>query len=143
MAPDTLPRRSLRGGFLRDGRAVSGLIIISLIVLTALLAPLLTAAEPTAPVDVVTTRFLAPLATGPTGIFHLLGTDRFGRDVWTRLAYGARISLAVGLAGMAISVVLGFLVGSVAGGRSSWTLEVHGYEASQYTLEGSFPITVT
>jgi peptide/nickel transport system permease protein len=107
----TLPRKRL----LADGRATFGAAIIAAVVLAALVVPLLSRADPNAQVDVVATRFLPPFATDPSGAFHLLGTDRFGRDVWLRLAYGARISLAVGLAGMAISVVLGWLVGSVAG----------------------------
>jgi peptide/nickel transport system permease protein len=49
------------------------------------------------------------------GVFHLLGTDRFGRDVWARLLYGGRISLTVGVAAMAISLLLGVLIGAGAG----------------------------
>ncbi len=49
------------------------------------------------------------------GVFHLLGTDRLGRDVWTRLAFGARVSLGVGLLGVSLSVLIGVLVGGVAG----------------------------
>ncbi len=98
----------------RDGRARFGTAVIGAIILAALFAPLITPAEPSQ-IDVVTSRFLAPITTDGAGAFHLLGTDRFGRDVWTRLAYGARVSLAVGLLAMAISVLLGLLVGSVAG----------------------------
>jgi peptide/nickel transport system permease protein len=64
---------------------------------------------------VVATRFLGPLSTDGTGAFHLLGTDRFGRDVWTRLLYGARVSLLVGLLAMGISVLVGMLAGTTAG----------------------------
>ena len=46
---------------------------------------------------------------------HLLGTDEYGRDVFTRLLYGARISLTIGLLAMGIAVTIGTLVGSVAG----------------------------
>ncbi|MEP7326104.1 MAG: ABC transporter permease [Gemmatimonadota bacterium] len=98
----------------RDGRARFGILVIALIVLAAVFAPLLTRTEP-AQLDIVATRFLAPLTSDPTGAFHLLGTDRFGRDVWTRLAYGARVSLAVGILAMALSVLLGLFVGAVAG----------------------------
>ena len=79
----------------RDGRAVAGAAILALAVLAALLAPLL-AGDPIAQRAIVATRFLPPLATDPLGAFHLLGTDRFGRDVWARLVYGARVSLGVG-----------------------------------------------
>jgi peptide/nickel transport system permease protein len=63
----------------------------------------------------VATRFLSPLSTDPRGDFHLLGTDRLGRDVWARLVYGARISLGIGMLAMALSVILGLAVGGVAG----------------------------
>jgi len=47
--------------------------------------------------DIVATRFIPPLSSDAHGVFHPLGTDRFGRDVWTRLVYGARISMGVGV----------------------------------------------
>lgn len=98
----------------RDGRARFGIVMIALIVLAAVFAPLLTRAEPEQ-VNVVATRFLPPLSSDASGAFHLMGTDRFGRDVWTRLAFGARVSLAVGILAMALSVMLGLLVGAIAG----------------------------
>jgi peptide/nickel transport system permease protein len=107
----TVPRARL----LRDGRALFGVVVIGGVVLAALLAPLLSTGDPNVQGDVVATRFLQPLTTDGTGTFHLLGTDRFGRDVWTRLLYGARVSLLVGVLAMAISVLLGMLVGSAAG----------------------------
>jgi peptide/nickel transport system permease protein len=51
---------------------------------------------------------------GPSGR-HVLGTDNFGRDLWTRTAYGARISLTIGLASVAASLLLGATVGLVSG----------------------------
>lgn len=55
------------------------------------------------------------LITSPTGAFFLLGTDHLGRDILSRLIYGSRISLTVGLLGVAISFTIGVLVGGVAG----------------------------
>lgn len=98
-----------------DRRGRVGLALLGLIVLLATLAPWVTTFEPNAQGDVVATRFKAPLASDPGGALHLLGTDRFGRDVWTRLVYGARVSLATGLASTAIAVVIGLLVGAAAG----------------------------
>ena len=70
--------------------------------------------------DIVATRFLPPLATDSHGAFHLLGTDRFGRDVWARLLAGARVSLGVGALATIISVVLGVAVGAAAGFWRGW-----------------------
>ena len=47
--------------------------------------------------------------------FYILGTDRMGRDMWSRIAYGARISLTVGLVGVTISLFLGVLIGGISG----------------------------
>jgi peptide/nickel transport system permease protein len=65
--------------------------------------------------DIARVRFLPPFASDAHGVFHLLGTDRLGRDVWARLLYGARISLAVGVLAVLLSVVIGTAVGAVAG----------------------------
>ena len=47
--------------------------------------------------------------------FYILGTDRMGRDMWSRIAYGARISLTIGLVGVSISLFLGVLIGGISG----------------------------
>lgn len=52
--------------------------------------------------------------------FFPLGTDKYGRDLWSRIVYGARISLAIGLLATAISLVLGILVGGVAALAGGW-----------------------
>jgi peptide/nickel transport system permease protein len=99
---------------LRDPRARFGLAVIVVAVIVAVFAPLL-AVDPSAQRDIVATRFQPPLATDVHGTFHLLGTDRFGRDVWARLAYGARVSLGVGALAVLLSVVIGTAVGAAAG----------------------------
>jgi peptide/nickel transport system permease protein len=102
-------------GFLRqDRRARFGVIVLALAVGVALLAPLL-AVDPSVQHDIVATRFLPPLASDVHGTFHPLGTDRFGRDVWARLAFGARVSLGVGLLAVLLSVAIGTVVGAAAG----------------------------
>jgi len=105
---------------LRDGRALFGIAVIAAVALAALAAPLVTSGNPNTQGDIVATRFLPPLASDVHGGFHALGTDRFGRDVWTRLVYGARISLGVGLLAVLISVAIGTTVGAAAGYLRGW-----------------------
>src|SRR4051794_28600165 len=105
-----LPLHSL----LRDRRAQFGLLVIVLAAAIAVAAPLV-AGNPVVQRDIVATRFLPPLTTDVHGAFHALGTDRFGRDVWARLAFGARISLGVGVLAVLLSVAIGTAIGAVAG----------------------------
>jgi len=100
---------------LRDRRAAFGVYVLATMAVLATAAPLVTTASPAAQHDVVTTRFLRPLAIDRERVLHPLGTDRFGRDVWTRLLYGARISLSVSALAVLLSVVLGVSVGAAAG----------------------------
>ena len=100
---------------LRDGRAAFGAMVLLVVLLCALFAPLVTNGQPAAQRDIVATRFVPPLSSDTRGAFHALGTDRFGRDVWTRLVYGARVSMGVGVLAVMVSIVLGVTVGAVAG----------------------------
>jgi peptide/nickel transport system permease protein len=104
----------------RDRRAAFGLAVLLGAALVAILAPAL-AGDPIAQRDIVATRFLPPFASDIHGNFHLLGTDRFGRDVWARLAYGARVSLGVGTLAVVVSVIVGVAVGAAAGFWRGWT----------------------
>jgi peptide/nickel transport system permease protein len=99
---------------LDDPRARFGVGVLALTILIALCAPLL-AVDPSVQRDIVATRFLPPLHTDIHGTFHLFGTDRFGRDVWARLAYGARVSLGVGVLAVLLSLIIGTAVGAAAG----------------------------
>ena len=60
-------------------------------------------------------RLLPPGATGSKGAFYLLGTDELGRDLFSRLIYGARVSVSVGLLGATVSCVVGVAAGLTAG----------------------------
>ncbi len=92
---------------LRDPLAAAGLVIVVAIVLIAVLAPVLPLADPnlTAPAE----RLQPPLSAGA-----ILGTDGLGRDVLARLVWGARVSLAVGVAATLIAAFVGGLIGLVA-----------------------------
>ncbi len=107
-------------GAWRLRRTIIGVALLATVVATTLAAPLVTTGNPNTPRDVVATRFLAPLTQDVHGGFHPLGTDRLGRDVWTRLVYGGRISLAVGSLSVLISVMLGVLIGGLAGWWRGW-----------------------
>lgn len=100
---------------LRDRRGAFGVLVLLVVLACAVAAPLVTSGNPSAQRDIVMTRFLPPLASDVHGTFHPLGTDRFGRDVWTRLVYGARISMGVGVLAVLVSVALGLAVGAIAG----------------------------
>lgn len=104
-----------RDQFWRDRRARIGAVIVSLIVMLAWLGPVVAPTDPIGQHDVVNTRFLSPGTTDIHGAYHLLGTDRLGRDVWSRLVHGARVSLAVGALTMILSLTIGISVGLVAG----------------------------
>ncbi|MGV9802423.1 ABC transporter permease [Mycobacterium sp. NPDC003449] len=99
---------------LRARLALPALIVLALVVLCAVLAPVLSPFDPNA--QDLLTRLSPPQWTGG----HLLGTDNLGRDVLSRLIYGARISLFVGLAVALISGTIGALIGIVAGYRGGW-----------------------
>jgi peptide/nickel transport system permease protein len=95
--------------FNKNRVAVLGLFLMFGLYLATLLAPYLTSYEPNAIGDIAATRHLPP------SLDHLMGTDKFGRDVFTRVLYGARISLSIGFVGVSISVTLGTVVGAVSG----------------------------
>jgi peptide/nickel transport system permease protein len=108
-----------RTGLLRDRRAAFGLAVLLIAAAAAVTAPLI-AGDPLLQRDIVATRFLAPMSSDVHGQFHLLGTDRFGRDVWARLVYGARISLTVGGLAVLVSAAVGVAVGALAGFWRGW-----------------------
>ena len=116
-APDAasgthVPRGQLARRFLRNPLGVAALSVLVLIVLAAVFAPLLTSYSPNA-VSVLN------ILQGP-GAGHPLGTDGAGRDVWARLLYGARYTLAGALLATAVAAVLGITSGLVAGYYGRW-----------------------
>jgi peptide/nickel transport system permease protein len=108
-----------------DVRGAVGLGILVLLCGLALLAPVIAPVDPATQGDILQNRFLAPLTLGSDGITHWLGTDALGRDVLSRLVYGARISLAVGFFSVAVSILLGTAIGvasAVLGGLAERVL---------------------
>jgi peptide/nickel transport system permease protein len=95
--------------FKKSKIALFGLVTLLALYLIALLAPLLAPYDPIAQKDIVATSYLKPSAQ------HWLGTDRFGRDILSRILYGARISLSIGFVATLISVTLGTVLGALAG----------------------------
>ncbi len=93
--------------------AVGGLALIIVIFLVAGLASFL------APYDPGKTEVSVKLK--PPSSLYYLGTDQLGRDVFSRMLYGSRISLSVGFVAVGISIFLGILVGAIAGYYGGWT----------------------
>lgn len=88
--------------------------LLGVLVLAVLLVPALSSQNPLAIGDVLALRLLPPGSRDVRGAFHLLGTDRFGRDLFVRMMLAGRISLAVGLVGSLLASALGTVVGAVA-----------------------------
>ena len=110
----TLKSRMIRSLRQRPSRAI-GLIILLLIVLAAIFAPLIT---PQAPEDTsLQLRLKPPFWSDESVSPHFLGTDQLGRDIWTRIVYGARISLAIGLLAMLVAGPIGVFFGLISGHR--------------------------
>jgi peptide/nickel transport system permease protein len=93
--------------FRRNHRAVAGAVVVVVLCVIALLAPLLAPYPPEA--QVLAQRYRPP---GPE---HLMGTDAFGRDILSRTIWASRISLAIGVVSVLISIAISTLVGAVAG----------------------------
>ncbi|MGY4772996.1 ABC transporter permease [Kribbella sp. CWNU-51] len=111
-SPFILALRRLR----RDKVAMISLVVIVLIVLMAIFAPVFAAITGHPPNEQYRDIGLTPdgLPRGPNGTFWL-GTDDLGRDILVRIAYGARVSLLVGVIATAITVAIGVVLGLAAG----------------------------
>ena len=110
-------QRSFAERFRTNRGALAGAALLVLVVLAAAAAPLL---FPSDPLDIVGRPLLEPF-TDPR---FPLGTDRLGRDILAGLAHGARASLLVGLVAAFGAILIGILVGAVAGYFGGWTDEV-------------------
>ncbi|MFO8059831.1 MAG: ABC transporter permease [Bacillota bacterium] len=103
--------------FRRSRGAWLGAALVSLVVMSALLAPVL---APHDPHEQVLDRSLQPPLWSGGSPAHLLGTDHLGRDVLSRVIYGSRISLIVGLSACLMAGVIGTALGLLSGYYGSW-----------------------
>jgi peptide/nickel transport system permease protein len=118
VSPDVITRASVDGAIgahpmvralFRDSRTRIALAVLLLVALGAILAPLIAPYDPTAQLDI------ERLQSQPPSAAHPFGTDPYSRDVLSRLIYGSRVSLAVGLGSVALAMSFGIAVGIVAG----------------------------
>lgn len=112
---EDLWRATLRR-LLRNHAAVAGATVLLLLVLACVAAPLLTPYDPA--------KLSPPNALKKPSLQYPLGTDHFGRDQLTRILYGGRISLRVGLISVAIGAGVGVTLGAIAGYWGGWVDEV-------------------
>jgi len=98
--------------FMRNRLAFAGGIVVLVLFCASVFAPVI---SPWNPTDINVNAILLP--PGPS---HLFGTDELGRDVFSRMLWGARISLKVGFVAVGIAVVIGIIVGALAGFYGGW-----------------------
>jgi peptide/nickel transport system permease protein len=103
--------------FNKNKLAVIGLWVLGLLILTALLAPLITPYNPFISLKNAAGSYNTLQAPSRD---HLLGTDSLGRDILSRMIYAGRISLSVGLVSVSISTILGMILGALAGYFRGW-----------------------
>ena len=106
------PARLRRPVWLRSPLAVAGFVLIAILVLIAVLAPFIAPADPIK--QELATRLKPPSAA------HWLGTDQLGRDMLSRMMYGARISLMIGLVVVGLAASFGTFIGLIAGYAGGW-----------------------
>jgi peptide/nickel transport system permease protein len=104
-----------------SARACFGIAIVGIVLACGLLSPLLAPYDPE--LQHLSARLLPPLAH-VSGAFHVLGTDQLGRDILSRLIYGARVSILVGVSASLIAGTVGVLLGLVSGYFGGWIDDV-------------------
>ena len=118
-------RRELRRAvrvMVRARWPVFALAVLVLVTIAAVFGPLLSPFDPNRQNLVL--RLADPMAAGPDGGVFLLGSDALGRDVFSRLLYGARISLLVGIAAIAVGGGIGIVLGLLSGYFGGWVDDV-------------------
>jgi peptide/nickel transport system permease protein len=103
-------------------RVTTGAVVMLLLILgAATLVPMLSRQDPLAIGDVLALRLIPPFSRDAGGTWHLLGTDRFGRDLFVRMMLAARVSLALGVGGSLIAATIGTIAGALAAWRGGIT----------------------
>ena len=110
------PPRKWRPAWLRSPLTVAGLVLVALLILIAVFAPVIAPADPIN--QILSSRLKPPSAV------NWLGTDQLGRDMLSRMIYGARISLLIGIVVVGISASVGTFVGLTAGYAGGWLDEI-------------------
>jgi peptide/nickel transport system permease protein len=96
---------------IHDKKALAGLFLLTVFLIMAALAPLIAPFDPNA---------MDYEMMEPPSSMHLLGTDDLGRDLFSRIIYGARVSLFIGITPVVISLLIGVILGVVAGYFGGW-----------------------
>ena len=112
------PRFQALKSLYRRKLALIGLFVLLLVVVAAVFSPSLAPYSPTK--TNMLNRLKPPGWTSSAGEYHVLGTDVIGRDVLSRLIYGSRISLVVGITAVAIAGTIGVLLGLLSGYYGGW-----------------------
>ncbi len=99
--------RVIRKRFSRNRLSLIGVVVVLILISVALFAPFIAPYDPTT-IDVYN-------VLSPPGTTHLLGTDDLGRDLFSRIIWGSRVSLKVGFVAVGIAIMIGIVIGSMAG----------------------------
>ncbi|MBP2243122.1 peptide/nickel transport system permease protein [Cytobacillus eiseniae] len=109
----SIPFRELLSLLTKSKSALIGGIFVLIVLFCAIFAPIIATHDPYE-MD-MSNRLLTPMEDG-----HILGTDQYGRDLFTRIIYGARVSLEVGLVSVVLAMVIGVTLGLISGYYGGW-----------------------
>ncbi len=104
--------------FQKNKRAVFGLIVVTIIFLIAIFANVISPNDPLGR-DIPTSERLERIGEDPS-LEHVLGLDDIGRDLLSRIIFGCRISITIGLVSVSIALTIGVIIGSIAGYFGKW-----------------------
>lgn len=117
VAAATPPTRRPKPRLAAVNRGNVALVALCLLCIGVIFVPIVASTDPSRIEDVLARRLVPPLGHDAHGGFHLLGTDRFGRDLSVRMMLAGRLSLLVGIVGSGLSGIVGTLAGALAGWR--------------------------